>query len=591
MEIKSVAVENFRSHEKFELELAKVTILTGPNGAGKSSILEAVATTLIGTNTWVERDGIKLSMLIMKGKKNAVVSVIGKSKISRTISGSGSKILLNDETPLTQFELLSNLKVNDQQVKASLVPQAFLTLPAKEQKDSLFALLGTRLTLEDVAKYIPQAAMETWAKLATRWEEDHGEDGQNPVVDIDKLYAFCYDARKNYKAKAKPTQANPEREGLQRELGELQAKIGSANFENERLKSTKAEVARIPGIEKRLAIFKDEVKDMTGLEEKFKAAAAEVLDLSKKLAVVQADLERIRGEAAQFQKVKVSKGQKVACPIGLECPHDEASLKSKKTHFAGLLVAKEGEEKSFKTKLKDAEDRTESYRDELNAGTNRQSEIHHLENDLKKLLDLKADGQEVDVQALKDRKDEITKKLAATEGKPAEPDRTVERLNAIVEAMDVHGIKTQLVQKGITALEDEANESLRQFGPYRIRFFVESEFRPTIIHRGVESSVGELSEGERLVTSLILQDVFAQRSGVNLVVVDNVDLLDREAYQRFITVAQSLKSKVLVGLANESHGGASTKNVKVVSLGLSEEKARPEERSGSSWKKPIEDIL
>lgn len=41
--LKSVILENYRNHKKFELILERVTILIGPNGVGKSNILEAIS--------------------------------------------------------------------------------------------------------------------------------------------------------------------------------------------------------------------------------------------------------------------------------------------------------------------------------------------------------------------------------------------------------------------------------------------------------------------------------------------------------------------------------------------------------------------
>lgn len=49
MVIKSLAVENFRSHRQFSRRLSpKVTVITGPNGSGKTSIIEAIMVALDG---------------------------------------------------------------------------------------------------------------------------------------------------------------------------------------------------------------------------------------------------------------------------------------------------------------------------------------------------------------------------------------------------------------------------------------------------------------------------------------------------------------------------------------------------------------
>jgi DNA replication and repair protein RecF len=51
MIIKSLAVENIRSHKSFSKQLSKtVTVITGPNGSGKTSLIEAVMVALGGSS-------------------------------------------------------------------------------------------------------------------------------------------------------------------------------------------------------------------------------------------------------------------------------------------------------------------------------------------------------------------------------------------------------------------------------------------------------------------------------------------------------------------------------------------------------------
>lgn len=590
MEIKAIAVENFRSHLKYELELEKVTLLTGSNGAGKSTLLEAAATALIGENTWTARDGIKLKNMIRRGAKSATVSIVGKRTISRVITASGSKILLDGKDPLTQFELLQNLKVSESQVRAALIPTAFLSLPGKDQQDALYSLVGASLTLEEASKYVPES--ETWTKLAKRWKEDHEDE---EFVDLDKLYDFVYQARRSYKSKTATPQSSDENQDLIVELGEISKQIAAANFKNQERQAKEKTIATLSQLESDLEAAK--AASRPGAAGKLEEARAEELECAKKDGAAMAAVSDARQELAGAQG-KTGKGGKVVCPIGLECPHDEDSLKKRQTYLKGQVVAREGEYKSTKENLKRAKDRVSAAHQAEAQAQESQRQIASIEAEIKKLQamaqDLKA-SKPVDTEALKRRKEEIEKKMTQAISRPAEADRTIENLNAIVEALAVDGIKAQIVRKHVGNLEGECNKALSQFGGMQIRFFLDGEWRPCIIHSGSEVSTGELSEGERLVTSLVIQDVFAQRAGVNLVVVDNVDLLDAAAYRKFVSAALNLKSKVLAGLANLSHQAAvpSQKDgrIKVVDLGQGSEGKGEEERRESPKKRPVEDIL
>lgn len=610
MEIKSIAVESFRSHDKIEIPLAKFTVITGPNGSGKSSILEAASTVLLGENTWTQRDGVKLQNLIKHGAKQAKVTIVGKRAISRLITAKGSKILLDDKDSLTQFELLQNLKVSEQQVRASLIPTAFLNLSIKEQKDALFSLLGVELTLEEVKKFIPAQALPTWAKIAKKWTEDHsmpeeegGEAPPLPPVDLDKLYDFVYASRRNYKAKESPAGArNEENDKLVKELSEVSKNIAQANFQAEQRKAVEKEISRIPELEKKVIELASVVTGtLDEIQGRLTSAGADVGETEKARREIQFAQENLEAELRQFGKAKAEPGKKVICPIGLECPHDEASLKNRREYLIGKHEAKARELKAALSKESAAQHAYAVILNEKAEAQKAQEEQKRTQSDLEKARELKkglGKSMAQDLPGLQKEKARIEAalKAAAAGAVPAEKDATVDHLDLIVKALDVNGIKTQLVKTGIVKLEEEANVVFSKFGPYSIRFFMDGEFSPAILHREAEIQIGELSEGERLIASLVIQDVFAQRSRVNLVVLDNADLLDPETYTRFVRTAMSLKSKVLVGLANEAHAAAGFPNhdgngddYRVVNLAPKAVKGGVPKKAGG--KKSSEDFL
>lgn len=608
MEIIRIAVESFRSHDKFEVPLAKLTVITGPNGSGKSTILEAASTVLLGENTWTSRDGIKLPSLIKRGAKQAKVTIVGKRAISRIITPKGSKVVLDDKDPLTQFELLSNLKVTEQQVRAALIPTAFLQLPIKDQKDALFGILGVSLKIEQMKKYIPAEAMPTWIKIETRWIEDHStpaEEGEEapplPPVDLDKLYKTVYQARTNYKAKTSPTSPkNEDHDRLVQELDDVSAKIAKANYQDAQRKATEKEIARIPELEKKvLQLASKAPAAMDDFETKNAAAIAEFEAADLKRAELSRECEKLEKELQQFNKAKVESGKKVICPIGLECPHDEASLKSRKTYVGQQFTAKSKEHDAAAATLAKAEQAHRDLLAERKAAEQGKKEYEQAQADLVKAKELKAEAGKTpapDLAALQKEKARIgdALKAAAAGATPPEKDPTVDHLDQIVKALDVNGIKTQLILQGVAELEKEANAVFSKFGPYSIRFFLDQEYRPAILQRDAEIQIGELSEGERLIASLVIQDVFAQRSRVNLVVIDNADLLDPSAYAKFVRTCMTLKSKVLVGLANQGHDQGGLPNdgpdYSVVSLAPKPDKGSGPKKAGGG-KKPLEEIL
>ena len=596
MKVTGIRLKDFRSHEMFETELEKFTIVTGPNGSGKSSIVEAVATVLIGQNSWTDRDGVKLQHHIRKGAKTAKVTLIGKRQITRTLRRGGSQLSLDDGDTLTQAMIYKNLNVEEQHLRACLIPQAFLTLTLKEQKDTLFNLLSSEMTITAVGKRMPKESADVWKKLVTRWKEEHPDE---KGVDIDELYKFVQEARRRYKAKisSQPADDAPDNKELVGKLSELSQKIAGANFDNERVKAGKAMRAKLPDLKKRLAELTEGRPKLDELQDTLKKSEENLVELQKRLAGIEAIAQENAADLDIFGEPKTKKG-KVVCPLGLECAHDDAALKKRKSYLKGLKTSKDEEKKALQEKIRAARSiKTKNESTLLHAQTCVR-DIEDLEAEIQQALGIE-DEEFVDVQALQAEKAEVQKQLEKLSSpKASASDATVVKLDAIVDALNVHGIKTEVIKEEATGLEKEVNDTLSKFGDWKVRFFVDETYQPTIITSRGECFLGELSDGERALLSLILQDVFAQRSGIGVVVMDNVDLLDPAACKAFVNTALRVKSQVLVAMANSKNimmGDGDP--MKIVTLGppkkspVPQEQVAKDEPAEEDGEKPIEDLL
>lgn len=578
MDIQTIAVENFRSHQKTEIKLGKVTALVGPNGSGKSSLIEAPATCLIGENTWTSRDGVTLSNLIRAGAKEASVSVGGKRTITRQITAKGSKLSLDDGETITQAMLLGKLKVTVSQLRTALIPNSFLALTSAHQKEAIFDLLAPKFTVAAVAEHVP--ASETWDKLAARWIKEHGEEED---VDLDKFYQFVYEARRNYKAKAK-TQENPRQKELVAKISDVSKKIASVNFENEQIKIALRAREALPEKQKELAALLTRRKDVAALKKEWNELDDFQREAERKLAAAEAILKASKSEGLALGETKLKDG-KIVCPIGLSCPHDEKALKDRGTFAKGLKIAEDAKILSAKQKLKDADRLLAEKRAELETAETVNHQIEALQEDIKKFGEAKP-RKLIDRSALEEERKAVEAELATLPSVGGADEAVVDKLDAIVGALNVHGIKTKAIEKAADALEKEVNGALSRFGAWTMRFFVEGEFSPTILREGGGCLLGELSDGERAVLSLVIQDVFSRRSGVNLVVVDNIDLLDGKACGKFFEVACKITSKVLVGTTN---GTFIPKMDAVKTVNLSP--GKPGKSAPSPADPPMEDLL
>ena len=79
--LKSVELQNFRSHLKATFDLANLTLIVGPNGVGKTNILEAIslASTTRSWRTKSDVEVINFSQNFAKVVADEVVVVVHKN--------------------------------------------------------------------------------------------------------------------------------------------------------------------------------------------------------------------------------------------------------------------------------------------------------------------------------------------------------------------------------------------------------------------------------------------------------------------------------------------------------------------------------
>jgi len=105
----------------------------------------------------------------------------------------------------------------------------------------------------------------------------------------------------------------------------------------------------------------------------------------------------------------------------------------------------------------------------------------------------------------------------------------LKKTEILVEAFGPKGIKTILLNRALTPLQNKISEKMQLLtdGKYTIDLRLkEKNFDIYITSKGIERSVKHLSTSEKLRTGIIMQDAISSMVGFKIMVIDQADMLD-----------------------------------------------------------------
>jgi hypothetical protein len=141
MKLTSIQIENFIGAKNVHVALAPVTMFVGFNGAGKSSVRDAVALALTGDMSRVKLKK-EAGQLVNDGGKAAFAQVtMGEAAAQFTISGAG-KIAASGSMSLDDYPALPLV----------LSGQSFASLSDTDRRAFLFGLMGIKMGHQDIVR-------------------------------------------------------------------------------------------------------------------------------------------------------------------------------------------------------------------------------------------------------------------------------------------------------------------------------------------------------------------------------------------------------------------------------------------------------
>lgn len=564
MAIKSIEISNFKgiSHleETFDY---KPKYIGGHNGKGKTSFLEALRYALTGKTPTREE-------ILAYGQEGGFVRIVfdnaDRTEITREFYGEGkpAKVRVNGKTTTAKSaqELICSLLVtNGEYLNLNTSQDVFKELLKGELGKFLLSFVPENFTTEKLFELVSFSDAEKEA-LLNRLPETFG------LNECEAVYAELFAERANLKVSVQKAQSlipetiptTPVRamEDVEKELASILAaeQIARANA------SAKATYERA------LAAYNKRVADIKTLENEIAAFVAEPVDpmlketnkkhqqeVMSSIATGEALIRTLNANTAMFEKTLANLNTNI-CPISakLICTTDKTAAK---TEFENLIAENKRSVEEQQNIIAGAKIKLDELRKEETNIVAKEQAVERKNNLLLSLSKSKAALGEPPVMPTETPVSDITKKpqlLAEKENifrynEYLKNKASFETLAAKLEV--IASLTKKFAPKGIVTENiigfycEIFNDEIRELTA-SIDF--EITFKPQnglslLVKPGEDKSpvmFDNLSAGEQLLTTVIVQHLCNTLSGSNIMLIDNFNNLDQENTELFQTVLDEL---------------------------------------------------
>jgi len=573
MMVNAIKLVYFRNHEETELPLAPLTIIKGRNNSGKTSIRHAIEVALTGRAEFTDRGGRGLTDAIRVGQKAGVVEldVEGIGEITRTIKPSGSSLQVADwtGTASAQQELLyQKLGADADLISALLNVSAFISLPAREQKEMLFQIARPEISAGQL-----MSAVNDWAekqaagnlldelRALIKIPESVGPDW------LDQAYKLIFEARKEAKKVAGQLAGIVEGMNVSQDvppldqLPELEKQIATLEAEREKLAK---KVAAVEAAEERRASLAEREQN---IKNSIEALSLPVEDSGENPEELKAALKKLAARLDEARQVSYEaqgelraiddalpkiKGAKGECPLApgvVSCPmtaderkalvkdlnaqrkklvttheramKDAAAIETQKEELAERIWAAEQAEKNAE-RLETMEKELEAVQAEM-ATLPEPLGIDLARSEISTLDERIRNGHELSAKMKVAAEAQERAEKAGEEA--AEAAVRAARLEVLATLFGPQGIKARLLSETMGAVIERAAENLSLItgGMYELDAEADPDFH-LVVNGNVE--LRQLSTSEKMRVGIACAEALAHASGLRLLVIDDVEILD-----------------------------------------------------------------
>lgn len=569
--LKSITIEGFQGiKEEKRIELDKITALCAPNGTGKSSFINSLIFGLTGNKP----DGT----LVNNSADYARVSLnFNNSHTFSRIDGSSSNFpnkFLIDNKSITkkQLEDYLSLELNTDISVAKVVASSDVlnSLTNQEFGSLLMKYLPEELDIEMVLKYFQNSS-----SIEKDIVRELLPDGGFPLAELDNLYKQLYDRRKilkkeiakyesiinDFESKVKPEGFNGDLSNIDDKINSLQSQKDMVLKYNDELAKYQNYLNSVKNYKVQYANIEREIQENNAnainhteeslriLEDSVKSNFDTLNNLSRLIAQSQSDIEL-------YEKGLKSLDHPI-CPLSknLVCTTDKTPVRddiienlenSKQIHaqtYDNYVQLKERAEKmneELKVCLNEKRlyDKNQMLENQLEMLKNNKpvevkepvkidKDINEINREINILNNFKVYSKNLEqINIYKERLTEYNDKLVSYE--------------YLVESFSPKGsVRKAIMEYYMDAFSEPCNEKAKElFDNMNIKFVADKgvDVLVDVDGSGFYLPYKSLSKGERARVTFLIMDMLSSLSGMNIIIMDELSVLDPETFENLINV-------------------------------------------------------
>lgn len=569
--LKSITIEGFQGiKEEKRIGLDKITALCAPNGTGKSSFINSLIFGLTGNKP----DGT----LVNNSADYAKVSLnFNNSHTFSRIEGSGSNFpnkFLIDNKSITkkQLEDYLSLELNTDISVAKVVASSDVlnSLTNQEFGSLLMKYLPEELDIEMVLKYFQNSS-----SIEKDIVRELLPNGGFPLAELDNLYKQLYDRRKilkkeiakyesiinDFESKVKPEGFNGDLSNIDEKINSLQSQKDLVLKYNDELAKYQNYLNSVKNYKTQYANIEREIQENSAnainhteeslriLEDSVKSNFDTLNNLSRLIAQSQSDIEL-------YEKGLKSLDQPI-CPLSknLVCTTDKTPVRddiiknlenSKQIHaqtYDNYVQLKERAEKmneELKVCLNEKRlyDKNQMLENQLEMLKNNKpvevkepvkidKDINEINREINILNNFKVYSKNLEqINIYKERLTEYNDKLVSYE--------------YLVESFSPKGsVRKAIMEYYMYAFSEPCNEKAKElFDNMNIKFVADKgvDVLVDVDGSGFYLPYKSLSKGERARVTFLIMDMLSSLSGMNIIIMDELSVLDPETFENLINV-------------------------------------------------------
>lgn len=613
MRITKLTLHDFLNHAHSELELGGLTLITGGNNAGKSAIKDALQFLLTGTARTTDKRGAGAEDLKRVG--GIAMEVLGEIEVGKRalqVARQAGSLEVNSEGVTwggkmaeKQDQLHKLLGADGRVIKACLHAGSLPELPPKEQEALLFDLMALEFEASTIMELLHKGGCHK-ADAKLLWhpdlEELRGageaklESGAYGHEVFQFLYQEAYDARKDWRKRAKELRATATREQdaetavstatpalmaiikdvplkvveLETQLATLRARrdelltrVAKAKERQSTLSVSTVKAALAEELEefKTVVAWQAKRQELIGTQDLGKVLAAlreGVREGDAKVSLTTARARALRDTAAKFRG-------KATCPLmGDACPLEGVRLGYVVTVLETRAESGEQTAGHERVELEGLNGKLAAVQELHDTRGRTQAQVQEaVDRSEKLLMDLEIVELE-DMPALEQELTELTRRVEAGPARiqvvkdwGAQLERTTDSLakaaaaekslaswERLCKALGPKGIRARAIAGPLKELEAKINARLNEYSPgHRVELTSTEGFELRVYGPGNADCplpIKGLSTSERLRVGVALQDALSHLTGLRFLLIDNMDMLDADNEWRLFATLEGM---------------------------------------------------